>query len=340
MRVKRSERGAALLAVLVLVAITGAIAAASLEKLRLSRALAGNVVAVDQARHFAMAAEQLALLIVDDLVTQNRSRTSLAGGWNGGVRRVPMPGGGLIEARLRDGGNCFNVNSVVEGSPRINLRRRQTGVDQFVGLMLLRGVPEPDAVRIAEAAADWADTDGDPSPGGAEDGAYAAGAQPYRTGNTLFADPSELRVLTGMRPEYYGRLRPYLCALPSAELSPININTLLPAQAVLIAMLAPRQLSEERARQLLASRPEGGWPQTTDFWRDDRLAGLAIPPDGRQQLGLRTEWFAIEVRALVDRIEFHQSTLVDARLSPSRLAQRRWERDPVMATLDMPPLRP
>ena len=54
-----------LLAVLILVAITGAIAAASMEKLRLSRALAGNVIAIDQARQFAGAAEQMpdALLV-------------------------------------------------------------------------------------------------------------------------------------------------------------------------------------------------------------------------------------------------------------------------------------
>ena len=46
------ERGAALLAVLLLVAVTGAIAAAALEKMSLSRAVATNVVALDQARAY------------------------------------------------------------------------------------------------------------------------------------------------------------------------------------------------------------------------------------------------------------------------------------------------
>ena len=40
------------------------------------------------------------------------------GGWMGATRRIPLPGGGLAEARVRDGGNCFNLNSVVEGDPR------------------------------------------------------------------------------------------------------------------------------------------------------------------------------------------------------------------------------
>jgi general secretion pathway protein K len=57
-------------------------------------------------------------LIIDDLVGQDRSKTILVGGWNGATRTIPMPGGGIVEARLRDGGNCFNINSVVQGDAR------------------------------------------------------------------------------------------------------------------------------------------------------------------------------------------------------------------------------
>lgn len=326
-RILHGERGAALLAVLILVAITGAIAAASMEKLRLSRLLASNVIAVDQARQFAIGAEQLGMLIVQDLVQQDRSRTTLAGGWNGGTRRVPMPGGGLVEARLRDGGNCFNINSVVEGDVRSRLDRRGSGVEQFIGLMLLRGVPASDARRIAEAAADWVDSDVETGPGGAEDGAYQGAAQPYRTGNTLFADVSEVRALAGMQPAYYARLRPHLCALPIAALSPINVNTLLPDQAVLLAMFAPGQLSEVTAQQVLTGRPANGWSNTSEFWRNDRLTNLRISPDVQQQAQLRTDWFVIDVRSSVGGSEFFQTVLVDGRFVPVRLVQRRWERE-------------
>ena len=57
--------------------------------------------------------------------------------------------------------------------------------------MIALEVPEADARRIAEAAADWVDSDRAPGPGGAEDETYMAGAAPYRAGNTLFADPGE-----------------------------------------------------------------------------------------------------------------------------------------------------
>ena len=248
-----------MLAVLLLVAVTGAIAAAAMESLALSRAAAGNVVALDQARAYAGAVEQLAAVTVDDMIVENPNRTTLAGGWNGAVRRVALPGGGVAQVRVRDGGNCFNVNSVVSGDPRTRLARRPSGVAQLTGLMQALRVPEGEARRIAEAAADWADSDAVPSPGGAEDGAYGGGDLPYRTGNTLFADVGELGALAGMTPEIMARLRPWLCALPTTELSPLNFNTLLPEQAPLLAMLAPGQLDVERARRVLAARrPEAG----------------------------------------------------------------------------------
>ena len=324
--IPQRERGAALLAVLILVAITGAIAAASLEKLRLSRMVASNVVAIDQARHSAVGAEQLGMLIVNDLVVQDRTRTTLAGNWNGGVRRIPMPGGGVVEARLRDGGNCFNVNSVVQGEPD-NLVRRGSGVDQFVALMTLRGVPQSDARRIAEAAADWTDTDTIAGPGGAEDSAYAAGPQPFRTANTLFADVSEIRVLPGMSAQHFERVRPFLCALPVAELSPINVNTLLPGQALLLSALAQGRLGEEAARRVLAMRPAAGWSNAVEFWRGDLLRNLAIPLDVQQQPQVRTDWFVIDVRSNVGDSEYFETVLVDARFQPVRLAQRRWTRE-------------
>lgn len=324
---KRSERGAALLAVLILVAITGAIAAAALEKLRLSRAVSANVASLDQARFAALGAEQLAMLIVDDLITQDRAVTTLAGGWNGATRSIPMPGGGLVEARVRDGGNCFNINSVVQGEVRSSLGRRPSGVAQFVTLMRLSGVSEAEANRIAEGAADWADTDIIASPGGAEDQVYGQSNPPFLAGNTLFAEVSELRVLPGMTPAIYARIRPHVCALPVSDLSPINVNTLFPHQALLVAMLSPSALSEEQVRRVLAARPAAGWANNVEFWRSGGFRDVAIPLDAQQQVKVRTDWFTLDIRSVSGDSEHYETALVDARLQPARIVRRRWERD-------------
>jgi len=322
--VKAREDGAALLAVLLLVAVTGAIAAAAMEGLRLSRAVAANATALDQARFYADGAEQLALLALDDRIARSPERTTPDGGWNGAIRRIALPGGGIAEARLRDGGNCFNVNSVVEGEPQTRLVRRTSGVLEFAGLMTLLGASEADARRIAEAAADWVDSDTVPGPAGAEDSAYAEGSDPYRTGNSLFAEPGEVRALAGMSPELYARLRPWLCALPVSDLSPLDINTLTPDQAPLLAMLAPGQISLGEARRVIAGRPAGGWSNQVEFWRLDALRRLAVPLDVQLQPQLRTGWFALDLRVAVGESEFSESALVDARLQPSRVVARSW----------------
>lgn len=318
------ERGAALLAVLLLVAITGAIAASMVENLRLSRAVAANAAARDQGRLFADGAGQLALLTIDDRIVESPERTTLAGDWNGATRTVQLPGGGSADITVRDGGNCFNLNSVVDGGLGRPFTRRATGVAQFTGLMLALEVPEAEARRIAEAAADWADSDAVPGPGGAEDEAYAAGPAPYRTGNTLFADPGEIRALAGMRPEIYARLRPWLCALPVSDLSPLNINTLGVEQAPLLAMLAPGQIGLDRARRVLAQRPSGGWRNQVEFWRVESMSELSVPLDAQVQPQLKTNWFTLDIRVRLMATEYRETVLVDARLQPSRIVQRSW----------------
>lgn len=323
-RIAERERGAALLAVLLLVAVTGAIAVAMVEDLRLSRSVTVNASARDQGRLFADGVEQLAMLTIDDRVRQNPERTTLDGGWNNATRTVQLPGGGSAEVTVHDGANCFNVNSVADGQPGRPLVRRPSGVGQFMGLMMVLEVPESDARRIAEAAADWVDSDSVPGPGGAEDEAYAGGPAPYRTGNTLFADPGEVRALSGMTPEIYARLRPWLCAMPTNDLSPINVNTLGLEQAPLLAMLAPGQIGLERARALLAQRPSGGWGNQVEFWRQEAMSELNVPLDVRLQPQLKTNWFSLDVRVRLMGSDYRENVLVDARLQPSRIVQRRW----------------
>ncbi len=193
-----------------------------------------------------------------------------------------------------------------------------------MGLMMVLEVPEGQARRIAEAAADWADSDNVPGPGGAEDEAYAAGPSPYRTGNTLFADPGEVRALAGMTPDIYARLNPWLCALPVNDLSPLNINTLAVEQAPLLAMLAPGQIGLDRARRVLARRPSGGWANQVEFWRIEAMSELNVPLDAQVQPQLKTGWFTLDVRVRVTGGEYRETVLVDARLQPSRIVQRRW----------------
>jgi general secretion pathway protein K len=325
--IPHAERGAALLTVLLLVAVMGAIAASALEKMRLSTALAANGNGLDQARAYAIGVESLLALRADDILAASPDRTTLAGGWNGETKRYPMPGGGLVDATIRDGGNCFNVNSVAAGALATDLVPRAAGIDQFAALLRILEVPEGIARRIAEGAGDWADADANPTREGAEDRVYAGAEQPYRTGNTLFADVSELRAVNGMTPEIYERVRPWLCALPTTDLSPINVNTLYVEQAPLIAMLAPDQISLEAARRAIAERPSAGWANLVDFYREPALEGITLPLDVQLQPQLRTRWFSLDLRVELSGAELRETALVDARIAPARVVVRRWGSD-------------
>ncbi|MCP1471059.1 general secretion pathway protein K [Sphingobium sp. OAS761] len=320
---KHDESGAALLTVLLLVAVMAVVASTALERVALATRMTGNGGAMDQARAYADAGTEIARLRIGDLVASNPARITLKGGWMNAPQAIPVPGGTAI-ARVTDAGNCFNLNSVVSGDSEAALKVRPAGVAQFQALLQALGVDARAAQGAAASLADWIDSDGVPQPGGGEDESYARLAHPYRTANRMMVDPSELRAVQGVTPAIYDLARPWICALPVTDLSPININTLLPDQAPLFAMLLPGQLSVAQARQLLAQRPEDGYGSTVRFWALPALAGLSPMAEVAEQVKLKTGFFGVDVSVDVGGTQLVERALVDARENPVRLIRRNW----------------
>lgn len=325
-RVPESERGGALLTVLLLVAVMSALSVAALEKLRLSTRLAANGAAADQARAYSFGVEAMALDRIGMLTGRDTNGMTPAEGWNGRPFTVPLTGG-IATATFRDGGNCFNLNSVVDGLIVGDYAPRELGIRQFVWLMQALGIAPTDARRIAASLVDWIDADSVPNPDGAEDDFYARGATPYRAANTLLGDVTELRAVAGVTPELYARLRPWVCALPTTDLSPVNVNTLALDQAPLIAMLIPDQLDLPRARQILSQRPAGGWASIADFWDLSTLHALTPPMEVQNQTTLRTRWFNLTLDVEIGGAQVSETALIDGALAPARLVSRKWGSD-------------
>ncbi len=314
------ERGAALLTVLLLVAVMAVIASTALERLALATRMTGNGGRIDQARAYADAGAEMARLRIGDLVAARPGRTTLQGGWLGTPQALPVPGG-MATARVTDAGNCFNLNSLVAGESESNLKVNPLGVTQFQALMQALGIEARAAAAVAAATADWIDTDTVPWPGGAEDEVYAQAPTPYRTANRFMVDPSELRVINGVTPAIYDRVRPWVCALPVADLSPINVNTLLPGQAVLIAMLLPGRLSVDQARQVLARRPADGYGGSREFWMNP-LLGPGPQAEVGEQVKVATRWFGVEIAVDVGGTQVVEKALIDAQQNPAMLVRR------------------
>lgn len=328
-----SERGAALLTVLLLVAILSVVTAIALERLTIASRMTRNIVSADQGRAYLLTAEQLAATRIGDLVALRPDRTTLEGGWLGRDQMIAVPGG-TVAARIIDRGNCFNLNSLVRGADDIamggwtvdgsNLVVRPEGVEQFAGLMRLLGIDHGVALQIATSAADWIDSDSTPGNGGAEDQYYSSLTPAYRAANVMMADPSELLMVSSVTSDIYQRIRPWICALPTTELSPININTLLPEQAVLLAMLSPEGLGLEQARQVLAQRPVDGYGSTTTFWALPVMARLTVLDSVRNQTVQKTRWFEVALKADLGGDTVDESVLMDAGGQRVRVVRRQW----------------
>ncbi|MDT0507579.1 type II secretion system minor pseudopilin GspK [Novosphingobium sp. MMS21-SN21R] len=312
------ESGAALLSVLLLVAVMAVIAAIMLDRLNLATRLAGNGQAMTQARLYATSAETLAMARIKAMVDVSDERTVDRGGLLG--REFPLPlARGTVMARVDDAGNCFNINSLIEADALGTLKLRVVGLNQLRALMAGLAIPQAESAIASDAIADWIDSDNVPAPNGAEDETYQGTTTPYRTAGRLIGDVSEIRAVRGMTPQFYERLRPWLCALPGADLSPINVNTLRPDQALLLSILAPEAIPVDRARALIAARPALGWGSA-----DDALRGLSAPNIPLNQLQVRSRWFLLTQTVTVDSAQVEEQALIDVGSNPPRVAFRSW----------------
>lgn len=309
---KPQEKGAALINVLVLVGIMAALSTSLFDRLRLARHLDASRTTIAAARSAALAAEAMiaARLPLPNLPT--------------GAFRLDTPGGAAL-VQLHPGGNCFNLNSTAVGPPG-RTASRPLGIEQLARLLTLLDVPADDAARISSATADWIDIDNQPGSGGAEDAAYARAATPYRTAATLLAEVSEWRAVAGVTPAIFARAQPHLCALPETELSRLNINSLVAADAPVLAAIA--NLPVSTARAAIIARPANGWPSPDQFWAQPLLAGRQLPADVLRQVDVKDRFvaFRLETRLANDgaALPLEASGLFDAGTRPARLLVRRW----------------
>ncbi|MEM8918617.1 MAG: type II secretion system minor pseudopilin GspK [Pseudomonadota bacterium] len=318
---RKSEKGAALLTVLLLVAVLAILAAHGIDRIAGAAKLTSNSRELAQAQAYMVAAENLGMETAQKIVEPSPGRTTNLGDWNGRVNQVPVPGG-IISATISDGGNCFNINSLVSQEQNIYVAR-QAGLDQFIRLMGLLDVPQGDALDIAASLVDWLDSDTVALAGGAEDEYYLQSQRAYRTANNLIVDISELRAIKGIDAAIYARLVPWICALPIAELSPVNINTLRPEQSLLLEILSENPVSSVDIRQFLGRRPETGFSSVTEFWSRPLPASFDATPEVQRQVKVATRWFRLDLTVEMQSALIEEQALVDAGLQPARLVQRR-----------------
>ena len=85
----------------------------------------------------------------------------------------------------------------------------------------------------------------------------------------------ELRQIKGITENIYQRLIPYVCVLPTSELS-INLNMLTENDIPLFRALFLNNITDADARVLLQKRPREGWLTTDAFlyWAQQDFSGV------------------------------------------------------------------
>ncbi|MFT5097272.1 MAG: general secretion pathway protein K [Psychrobacter okhotskensis] len=256
-----SQRGVALLTILLLVVSITVVAGAMLASQKIAIRRSGLLFDQDQLLQDIDAGQQLAMTVIraDNKLNDTDSEQDI---W-----AQPIPPYALdnhsISIELRDEASRFNINNLY-----------QNGAVNTAALMVFQRLLtqlnlEPD---IAIAVLDYQDADGEVyQDGGDESVVYSqqrSGAVDRTLPNQPFISVEQLQDVRGVSAEVLAALRPYLSAVPYYV--PINVNTASPE---LLASLMDGVTSEQM-RGLTEMRRKQVLPSIDELWQLPILGGL------------------------------------------------------------------
>ncbi|MBS0971554.1 MULTISPECIES: type II secretion system minor pseudopilin GspK [Yersiniaceae] len=259
----KSQKGVALIVVMLLLAVMAALAGEMGVRLTTSVKRASYQQDNLQLMTMIYSAEQFATENLLQDLKDNPKFQSTDHYW--AQPQKMSPGSGLtIEWQVRDDQACFNLNTL-GNAPTDTQDEAPYNQRVFEALLLMNGVTKAQAGIIIDSIADYIDSDTLVRSAGAEDEYYLRAKPPRLAANQPFYSVSELSQINGVTPKLYQALQGQLCALPSTQ-QRININSLAEQQAPLLSALTLEQISTEEAVRLLAKRPKMGWAALTLFY--------------------------------------------------------------------------
>ncbi len=291
---RERQRGVALLAAVLVVALATVLIAALLDRSEATFARTRNTLRAEQGWELMRGVEGWAADALRQDFQNEPGIDSAEDAWAQQLPPIDLPGVRIF-ARLRQVSGCLNLN---------DLHRNDADDAVAIARMdrLLRALKLNPA--IAAQIADWIDTDTNQRQQGAEDSAYATRRPSYRAANRPFAHVSELRLLAAMTPESYAALAPHVCALPAG--SALNLN--FASEAVWISLA--EQITPSMAQRL--ARDGRARYESIDRVGQE-LQQLGVPPLPLTGFGTQTDWFVLEARIVADGVPFLYSSLLQRR---------------------------
>jgi len=304
----QKQKGVALLVVLILLVMMSALAA------KISQQFCRNL----QKTHYQVSQQQLRWAmqaqekVVKDRLQADASGESKAlspdGDWH-----QPLETRGedyTVVGQVEDAQDCFNVNNLLavekvaqgQNPPAVPEKpRREQIVEQ---LLTQSGLSQTNAEEVYLQLVDYLDGDTTTAKEGAETDAWAGVVPARQPANQMMRTIAEITLLPAFPAAAYPKVSKLLCALPDAA-SKVDVNTLKPEQAALLAALFPGKLNEDDAVRLIESRPETGWESMETFSKALEQAFPQLKDDLPQvadYLSINSRYFRVNYTGNTDEL--------------------------------------
>lgn len=285
-----SQRGVALLTILVMVALATILAATIAKRQTNTAENTGYLMRQDQSLLYAKSAEAFfsELLIQDS--DNGSSIDHLQENWAKPMPSFPVEDGS-VSGKLLDESGKFNLNNLVkaDGNQVDDSARRW-----FEKLLQRVGLP----AELSQAVIDWQDTNDEVTGAMGAESSYYQGLDPaYLTPNTKFHSIEELKLVRGFEGKNYDLIKPYVTALP--EQTKVNMNT---APALLLASIDPKVDVKAIEQQLKIKETElTHFNNVDDLWKLSAFSGIdeQSKTDAESLLDSKSNYFTAQIEVML-----------------------------------------
>ena len=283
-----SQRGVALLTILVMVALATILAATIVKRQSHTAENTSYLMRQNQSLMYAKSAEAFfAELLIQD--SENGAALDhLQENWAKPMPAFPVEDG-TVSGRLLDESGKFNLNNLLKADGTVN----EAAQRWFEKLLQRVGLP----AELSQSVIDWQDAD-DETIGamGAESHYYQGLSGSYLAANNKFHTVEELKLVRGFEAENYALIAPYVTALP--DTTKVNMNT---ASAVLLASIDPKIDVQAVEQQLKAKQNELTYfNNVDDLWQLDAFADLEeqSKTDAAALLDTKSDYFTAQIEVV------------------------------------------
>lgn len=289
MKIYSSQRGIALLTILVMVALATILAATIAKRQTNTAENTGYLMRQDQSLLYAKSAEAFfsELLIQDS--DNGSSIDHLQENWAKPMPAFPVEDG-FISGRLLDESGKFNLNNLLKADGSVDDSARRW----FEKLLQRVGLP----AELSQAVIDWQDADDETTGAMGAESNYYQGLDPsYLASNTRFHQVEELKLVRGFEGKNYDLIAPYVTALPEA--TKINMNTAAP---FLLASIDPKLDVKTLEQELKAKQAELTYFNSLeDLWKLNAFSGIEPQnkTDAAAWLDSKSNYFTAQIEVVL-----------------------------------------